>query len=233
VIDAMGLRSNSENKIQVVQAYVLKQVANGDLLAGQKLPTERQLAQQFDAARYTVRKAMARLEHDGHIIRRIGSGTFVAQGVGSIERDLGDLAHSASPLELIEIRLLFEPGTARLAAARASEADLSQMRRCIKESESSSSWQQCEHWDGELHQAIIRSSRNASLIKIAEFIQSVRQQSKWTALKARTISATQRRSIRQQHRAIVRSIAQRDGDRAERVFRAHLLYVRKVLLGVD
>lgn len=229
----MGLRSNSENKVQAIKAYVLGQTARGELLTGQKLPTERQLAEQFDAARYTVRKAMANLEHDGHIVRKIGSGTFVAQRVGSIDRDLGDLAHSASPLELMEIRLLFEPGTARLAAGRASQADLSQMRLCLKESESSTNWQQCEHWDGELHQAIIRSSRNSSLFKIAEFIRNVRQQSKWTALKAKTISPSQRRSIRQQHRAIVKSIAERDGDKAELMFRAHLLYVRKVLLDVD
>lgn len=57
---------------------VLRERIQDDLLPGDQLPSERQLSEQYDISRTTVRLALERLEERGLIVRRQGKGAFVA-----------------------------------------------------------------------------------------------------------------------------------------------------------
>jgi GntR family transcriptional regulator len=61
-----------------IQESLRKQIASGQLADGARLPSETELAEQFETTRGTVRQAMAQLSFEGTIIRRVGLGTFVA-----------------------------------------------------------------------------------------------------------------------------------------------------------
>ena len=85
-------------------------IARGDYAIGQRLPSERDLAQQFEVSRTTVRDAMIALELDGLVEVRTGSGVYVINtappaGVPSA-RDIG-------PFELLEARRAIEGETCR------------------------------------------------------------------------------------------------------------------------
>lgn len=56
-------------------------VEKGNLGPGQALPSERELAEQLELSRVTVRKALAGLVEDGVLIQRRGAGTFVAERI--------------------------------------------------------------------------------------------------------------------------------------------------------
>lgn len=56
-----------------------EQIESGDLQSGTRMPTERMLSDAFGVSRMTVRAALARLEQRGLIVRRQGSGTYVAR----------------------------------------------------------------------------------------------------------------------------------------------------------
>ena len=61
-----------------IQEMLRTQIANGKFAAGERLPSETELAESFDTTRTTVRQALAQLTFEGLIMRRIGLGTFVA-----------------------------------------------------------------------------------------------------------------------------------------------------------
>lgn len=62
-----------------IEEELAERIESGDLAPGVRIPTERELAGSLAVSRMTVRAALARLEQRGLIVRRQGSGTFVAQ----------------------------------------------------------------------------------------------------------------------------------------------------------
>jgi DNA-binding transcriptional regulator YhcF (GntR family) len=87
------------------------------ILAGQytfkeRLPSERQLAEHFNASRGTVRKVLQRLTTMNLVEQRAGSGTYVRYGEFADRIDIADVT---SPLELIDVRSGIELQIVRLA----------------------------------------------------------------------------------------------------------------------
>lgn len=65
-------------KYEILKHHVLDQIINGDLVKGQKLPTESEMMAAFSVSRYTVRRAISDLENDNYVYRVQGGGSFVA-----------------------------------------------------------------------------------------------------------------------------------------------------------
>lgn len=108
-----------------------RQIADGTLRPGQRLPGHRELAQQFSVSVGSLREAISMLVGDGLIETRAGRGTFVtargptAAGVGGPPLDRHHIE------ELIEARLVLESELAALAASRASAAEISELRAIV------------------------------------------------------------------------------------------------------
>lgn len=66
-----------------IYAACLAAIRDGTLAAGRRLPSSRQLAADWRVARNTVDDALAQLQAEGMIVRRVGDGTFVAPGVAA------------------------------------------------------------------------------------------------------------------------------------------------------
>ncbi len=62
--------------------YVAAQIAAGKLTPGQKLPAERDLADEWQIGYQTVRRAMRELRERGLVVSRVGKGTFVSARPG-------------------------------------------------------------------------------------------------------------------------------------------------------
>lgn len=60
-----------------VREYILNRIQMGDYQVGDRLPTEKELMEQLQVGRATVRAALGELEHEGHVEKRHGIGTFV------------------------------------------------------------------------------------------------------------------------------------------------------------
>lgn len=65
-----------------VADYVARQIASRQLVPGQKLPDQRELAEEWGVAYQTVRRAMRELYERGLVVSRVGKGTFVASQSG-------------------------------------------------------------------------------------------------------------------------------------------------------
>lgn len=210
-------------------AQLRKALTQGEWKAGERIPTERDLAQRFRSARNTVRRALEVLEEEGRIHREVGRGTFVAHAPGHPD-DLARRIESASPTEIMEVRFMVEPQAAELAAARANGGELDAMERCIDQGDAAASIADFEMWDGLFHQAVIAACRNHLLIDIYDAINSVRRQAEWAALKERTMTAERRSQVQDQHRRILAALRARDAGLAATEMLKHLQAVKRNLL---
>lgn len=123
---------------EIIITKLKEKVFSGELRTGDKLPSERELVQQFDTSRITVREAIKTLETLGLIeIRRGSSGGAFVRAINStcysdlycdmLGQGLIDIS------DITEVRLMMEPQIAKLAAERASKKDIIQMKACIDE----------------------------------------------------------------------------------------------------
>ena len=111
---------------------MLNEIAVGTFGPGQRLPSDRDLASQYQVSRATAREAVLVLELIGVLEVRHGDGVFLKSGpavVGGFDGSLLD----APPRELIESRRVLEPAVAELAAGRMSPAQLDVLRLELNE----------------------------------------------------------------------------------------------------
>jgi GntR family transcriptional repressor for pyruvate dehydrogenase complex len=110
------LRVSEEIADQIKQAILI-----GHFKLGDKLPAERNLAEEFDVSRVAIREALRKLEHSGFIVTRQGAtgGAYVSELTFeySVHAFLDlFLAGKISIPEMTRVRILVEPEIARLAA---------------------------------------------------------------------------------------------------------------------
>lgn len=198
---------------------------------GQRLPPERALSMQFGMARNTVRRALKQLEDAGRLDRHVGRGTFVAATGNGGGRVAGRMDH-ASPAELMEVRLIFEPQAAVIAAGRASAEDLRAIEDAYRHSAAAQGNAEFEEWDALFHLAIVKATHNSLIVDYCEAINEARRQPQWNRLKQRSTTPESRALYDRQHGAIVAALRDRDADGARAALQIHLAAVRDRLLGV-
>jgi GntR family transcriptional repressor for pyruvate dehydrogenase complex len=109
-------------------------IKKGRLKVGDKLPTERDLAQAFKVSRASVREAIRVLESAGLVRTRVGNGTYVE--TGSVEDLVKPLATVVvkgreSLMDIFSVRKMVEPHLASLAAERATADEVSELKRIL------------------------------------------------------------------------------------------------------
>ncbi|PKP85163.1 MAG: FadR family transcriptional regulator [Alphaproteobacteria bacterium HGW-Alphaproteobacteria-2] len=170
---------------------------------GERLPTERTLARQFGVSRATVRRVLGRMEQEGLIYRRVGSGTFIAER--PVQPQEGPTWRDTGPKELMEARLTVEPRLARVFVENARPGDVERVRLCVERSEASRSFEEFELWDESLHEALVAGTHNRLLIEWYAMITAARREGRWTILDALDMrSADAAASAVQVHLAFIR-----------------------------
>ena len=201
--------------------------------AGHRIPTERELSQQFGVSRTTVRRVLAQFKEQKLITQIVGSGTYVCEGAGSLlSHDAAALNIDAtSPVELMEARLLLEPAIVEMVVGNATPMDFARMQACCDRAEAATSLEEFEHWDGMLHEVIAEAAHNSFMLNVFKLINQVRAQGEWGLLKKRSITDARRTAYQHEHRSIVQALRQRDSGAARKATLDHLVHVRTNLLG--
>ncbi|MBI5879157.1 MAG: FadR family transcriptional regulator [Chloroflexi bacterium] len=119
---------------QIVSQIELR-ITNGDLKVGDQLPTERDLGVQFGVSRTAVREAIKSLSEKGLVDVQPGRGTFITNGTSRAVRHSLDLAMKFGGREavrqLVEVREIFEPEIAALAAVRAQAEHIAALNDAV------------------------------------------------------------------------------------------------------
>lgn len=208
---------------------VTREIAERRLGPGSKLPTERDLTVRSGQSRAVVRRALARLEADGQVVRHVGRGTFIP----ATNPDVTELypVHPASPAEIMTVRLLLEPQLMSLVITAATPADFIEMRRCLEGGEKNQTYEEFEGWDTAFHRSLALATHNGLLARMVEMTNDARHQPLWQKLKRRSHTSEHCRDYMRDHRDIFDALADLDGPSAHAAMRAHLLRVRANILG--
>jgi DNA-binding FadR family transcriptional regulator len=204
-------------------------IIEGDYAYRERMPSERQLAEVFGAARGTIRAALQHLEEMNLITRRPGSGSFVCyRGFADHE----DIAEMTSPLELIEVRIAIEPAMARLAVANANAQDIERLAEVLDRLEQTNADPVAfSSHDEAFHLALAECARNPLMLWLYRHINEVRGHAQWMMRRSKVLTPRKIQLYNQHHRDVFTAISRRDVDQAERSIRQHLTQAKADLLG--
>jgi GntR family transcriptional repressor for pyruvate dehydrogenase complex len=206
---------------------LIADLACGKYRVGSRLPAERELAQQYNVSRPTVREAVIALEVQGFVEVRIGSGAHVIGLPG--ERQVRGFNISA--FELTEARLLFEGEAAALAASQITDSELAEIEALIAAiARENQDPKGTDKADRAFHLTIARATRNKAVVETIERLWNLRYTSPEAALlheKARTANV---KPVVEEHSAVLEALKARDPQAARAAMRGHLAAVLDSLL---
>lgn len=198
--------------------------------ARDQLPTERELAEQIGVGRRAVRRALDVLEAEGRIWRRQGAGTFISAARSGTESRIRYLPEMSNMFEVMEVRLRIEPALARLAALRATPADIARMREISDKVARATDMDSRELWDSSLHRAIAMAAGNTLFLALFDVVDRVRQDENWRHVREALRTPSSQRLYHSQHEELVDALERRDPVAAERTMRKHLLSLQERLM---
>jgi GntR family transcriptional regulator, transcriptional repressor for pyruvate dehydrogenase complex len=211
---------------EVIVDQIRLLIRSGQLTAGDRLPSERELCERFGVSRVTVREALRVLEANGLVDIRVGArgGAFVtapsSRMVGEGIADLISLS-SLSAVEVTETRMVFELGLVPLVCERATEEDIAALYAICDRS--GVALETADEYplalSAEWHTRFAHSTHNRAIGLLAEslhdpMIRSLQQ--------ARSTEPTHGRRGVEEHRALVEAVAERDVERATELMSVHL-----------
>lgn len=195
-----------------------------------RLPPERELAQQVGVTRGEVRKALAILEKEGLVWRHVGKGTFVGDRSPLKSLDPSHLVHHCSPSDVVRARMTFEPALAAEAALQATPRDIEAMREVARQSREAMTWREYEACDNQFHKLIADSTQNLITSSMFDMLLGVRRTMVWCRRRTDTVRPLPDHHSFNEHEYIIDAIAERDPSSASARMLEHLLSVERQLL---
>jgi len=192
------------------------------LAPGAALPSARALAERFEVTLPTVREALRRLEATDAIELRHGSGTYVGTSFDRriLVNPYYDPADLEASIELIDARIVIEPGIARLAATAHTPQLLADLEAAMDNALKPESTGPRKHF----HTVLAAATGNRALRETVESLLAIHQRAQRVAR-----SSYQRDHDLNEHRGIVEAVRAGDGALAAQLTEDHLLSIRKSL----
>lgn len=208
---------------EFVRLRIMDLVDENELEAGEKLPSERVLAEKFGVSRTSLRKALATLEDTGVISSVHGSGTYLAQTTGGNTAEMltaALLENNRDLPDVVPVRSALESLAARLAAHNHSSRDAAVLQKAINGMETAAaSGKKSDSHSQRFHQTLWKASRNTIL---EEQLQSL--QPHFNRLRDEALA--QPKSLPRaivSHQQILDAILERDADLAGKLMEEHIL----------
>ena len=185
----MPVRSIQPQRMyEQIAAELTRLIRERDFHPGDRLPPERELAQQLGVSRPSVREAMIALETAGVIEVRTGSGTYVRSVVDEKFRLPADMAPGIR--EQFDARKLVEPEVAALAATDATKEELALLAAAVDRADAHFSiGERAEDDDYAFHTTLADRSRNTVLAELVRHLWDLRRHPMWDTVRTRVVTA--------------------------------------------
>ena len=212
-------------------------ILEGKLSPGDKLPSEKELTEQFQTSKQTIRESLRVLEHMGLLDIRKGSlgGAFVVEvDIEFPKKNLANYLYSRnlSLQNLTEVRAIIEPFAAGYAARHRTEADLKGLQSIIEWSRkhfNTAQGREISLKGQEFHRIISQTTGNPLLVLMIDFVESLLKDFK-DSLK---LDKAFCRAIHEAHEKIFQAILDQDTELAAQEMHKDVVEVESQLLKLD
>lgn len=221
---------NSMTLTQGVTEHLRGLIHRGEISPGDRLPPEREFAEQLGVARISLREAIKTLQEDGYVEVRRGprGGTFITELHQPAEHWRTRMREQAGEIDdVVDYRIALETHAARLAARRRNRADLAELRSSIKAMARASGRATFRLSDSRFHDGLAHAAGN---IRLETAIHSARGELFSPHDLLDYIEPIDENL--QDHQAIYDAVLDGDPDSAETVMREHLERSREQLRAI-
>jgi GntR family transcriptional regulator, transcriptional repressor for pyruvate dehydrogenase complex len=214
-----------EDVARQIERLILKKLRPGD-----KLPSERELAETLAVSRSSIRDAIRSLELMGMVEPRQGAGTIVLEITpNSVANPLINALKRKEELmgELLDFRRIIEPPLAARAATHASTEDITEMEDILNRQEQKQ--RQGESTiaeDSEFHYAVAMASGNSVVLKVLDILMDLLRDTRERSLQ---VEGRPQKSLAG-HRRILAAIKRHDAESAKAAMRRHIEDVEEMVL---
>jgi GntR family transcriptional repressor for pyruvate dehydrogenase complex len=216
-----------EGVAKQIERLILKRLQPGD-----KLPSERELAETLRVSRSSIRDAIRSLELMGMVEPRQGAGTIVREiSSESLVNPLANAIKRKEELigELLDFRKMLEPQLAARAATRVSPNQISEMEQILERQEQKlRDGESAIVEDSEFHYAIALASGNSVVLRVLDTLMDLLRDSRERSLQ---VEGRPQKSLAG-HRRILAALKRHDGEAAKAAMRRHIENVEKIVLGI-
>lgn len=207
---------------QQVALHLLALVLKGDLMPGQELPPERELAAVLGVGRPAVREALSALGILGVVVLKPGHQARISHSDAEMLVRPFRVFAALENLDihaLFDVREILEAGIAGLAAERMTDEEIDELRATVEDlSRATGDSARFLKLDEEFHAALVRGCRNPLLSGVMAPIGALGHLYRQVACLFPTFND----QMLMDHQAIVAAIAVRDAEGSRQAMRAHI-----------
>ncbi len=210
-------------------------IADAMLQAGDRLPSEETLADNFQVSRTVVREAIVKLEARGLLRVKRSGGIFILDSTGSTVTD--PLVHLLSErpeamFDFLELRRSLDELAAYYAASRSTEADKRNISECFTKLEECYRQQDYFNeveYDAEFHLSIAEASHNVVLLYVMKGLFNLLRKNVQKNLERLRSSPEDHRVVSKHHRDILNAILNGEAEQARQAAHIHVVFVDQSL----
>lgn len=167
------------NAVDQIFNQLRDQLIDGRWTAGERLPSENELAEMFNVSRITIRQALQKLKALGLIETHSGAGSYVKNV------DISDTFNELKPIlyignvttdNILEFRRMIDTECIRIATVRAKESDLRRLDKIyekMKEAQQAGDVKRFSKYDMKFHQEVVKMTSNPLMVKTYAILSDV------------------------------------------------------------
>lgn len=214
---------------EVIIDQFTKMIKKGELAIGDKIPPERDLAEQFGVGRSTIREAIKSMTSMGLLVARLGEGTFVRKvDSDDIKQQLQwSLYLDPVPFnELVELRNILETETVKKATLNRTEKEIKELQYWVHAMKKNQKTKQNKKNDLMFHMTIAKASNNKMIYNLLDLIRMSLEEWFENVLE----DSTNVEDSIHEHESILEAIINKDIEKAVALMQSHLEQGEKRLL---
>jgi GntR family transcriptional repressor for pyruvate dehydrogenase complex len=216
-----------------VVTEIENQILDGALRPGDRIPSERKLAEDFGVSRPSIREAIQKLVAKGLLFTRHGGGTTVTDKLNAAFMDPWQDMVKDHPMlhrDVLEVREMIEGQAAALAALRATDVDMNRLDKAfasLDEAYANKDLDASIAADVAFHQAIAEASHNVLIGHLTASLMRVIHDHVTNNLRHSHTRPAHWEQLRSQHRVIWKAIKANKADKASVASKEHSAYIRE------
>jgi GntR family transcriptional regulator, transcriptional repressor for pyruvate dehydrogenase complex len=229
----LGKVKKSDKLYVRIAEHINSKISDGTFKVGDRLPAERDIAEQMSVSRASVREALAILEVLGVVEIKVGDGSYVRKKMEDFRFELNKVKNF-SLYELIEARAYIEGMIVEIAVEKATEEDIRKLQNNISEMESIVDDDHQVDRFFELgmafHEELAKIVHNEVITNIVNTLINQNLSTTWKLLNRKILSVREAREHQiEEHQIVFQAIKERDKETARKAIQMHLHHLEDLL----